>query len=238
MSDQYSFSSQETPPASPSLYSALALDTGSPLVSIAVSIGGQVVAERTVEQRQSSSRLLQMIDECLRSAGLRLADIDLLVALRGPGSFTGLRIGLATLQGIRFALGTPTATFPTFQVLASLAPPEDGRQVKACVDALRGQWLTQEFESSPPYSSRTEPRVVAAESLLAQPSSHCVGFGISGLQDSFGSSSDFMLVEPGPLAPQALRIVSVCPPERNPELLADPLYLRPPAVTLPQPKPV
>jgi len=235
MSRQYNFSSHEAPPSPDPLSAALAIDTGSPVVSVAVSAGGDVVADRATELRRSSGRLLQMIDEVLADAGLRLHQIDLLVGLRGPGSFTGLRVGLATLLGMRMALGTRTATLPTLQVLASLAP-DDGSRVTACVDAPRGEWLTQEFSSRPPYSPLNEPSLSSAENLSNSGSGQYVGFGVSRLRAQLQPASSIILVEPGPLAPQALRMLDACPPELNPELLTRPLYLRPPAVTPPSPE--
>ena len=229
MNCQYNFSSRETLPNE----AALALDTGSPVVSVAVSVGGRLAAERTIEQRQSSGRLLQIIDEVLEESGLRLSQIDLLLGLRGPGSFTGLRVGLATLQGMRLALGTRTATFPTLQVLATLAPA-GSHSITACVDALREQWLIQDFVASPPYEPIQSPESLSGKDLLNRKSHIYIGFGISRLRAQLASPSDAVLIEPGPLAPQALRILGVCHADPNPDLLANPLYLGAPAVTPPR----
>ena len=109
MSGQYSFSINESSPTPQLSRAVLAIDTGSPLASVAIAIGGEVVAHRATEQRRSSGRLLEMIDQVLATAGLPLAAVDLLLGLRGPGSFTGLRVGLATLQGIRLALDKSAA---------------------------------------------------------------------------------------------------------------------------------
>ena len=233
MSSQYNFSSPETPPAAQTVETVLALDTGSPVVSVAISNSGEVLAERVIEQRQSSGRLLQMIDEVLQESELRLSEIDLLLALRGPGSFTGLRVGLAMVQGIRMALATRTATLPSLQVLATLAPA-GGEVITACVDALRGQWLIQDFMAVAPYRPLRAPEMSSAEALSRKGSGPFVGFGISGLRAQLGTLSNPVLIEPGPLAPQALRILDACPADENPELLANPLYLSAPAVTPPK----
>ncbi|HEX2164131.1 MAG TPA: tRNA (adenosine(37)-N6)-threonylcarbamoyltransferase complex dimerization subunit type 1 TsaB [Thermoanaerobaculia bacterium] len=101
----------------------LAVDSASPVVSVAVAVGGAVRAERAVEIGRSSERLLAMIDEVLREAGVDgprgLAGI---VALAGPGSFTGLRVGLATVLGLHQATGVPAAAVPTLPVLAAAVP--------------------------------------------------------------------------------------------------------------------
>lgn len=236
MQGQYSFSNSEPPPEARPAYTALAVDTGSPLASVAVAVRGEVVAQRAVEQRRSSGKLLGMIDEVLAEAGLPLAEVKLLLGLRGPGSFTGLRIGLATLQGIRLALGTPAATFSTLQVLATLAPAHSGL-VTACVDALRGQWLAQVFESSAPFRPVSEPRLCSAADLFAAATHQFVGFEISRLRNETESRQDLQWIEPGPLASQALRALDFCAPDPDPARLSDPLYLRPPATTVPGPPP-
>ena len=64
-----------------------------------------------------------------------------------PGSFTGLRVGLATVLGLHQALGLPATALPTLEVLGCLGPG-DGSTVVAVVDALRGEWFAQRFESA------------------------------------------------------------------------------------------
>jgi len=124
------------------------MDTASPTVSVAVGRGGTCLAARSVELRRSSEALLRLVDEALEEAGLTLRDLDGIVALRGPGSFTGLRVGLATALGLHQALGTPATAVPTLEVLAVAARavhPEIDGSVAAVVDALRGQWFTRFF---------------------------------------------------------------------------------------------
>jgi len=232
MNRQYSFSHPGALPARDSTGIVLAIDTGSPVVSVALSVGAEVVSRRATEVRQSSGQVLQMIDAVLTDAAVRLPQIDLLLGLRGPGSFTGLRIGLATLLGIRLALGISTATLPTLQVLASMAPDE-ASNVTACVDALRGQWLRQDFSAAAPYPPLHEPGHTTTKGLAASSSSHLIGFGVTDLQPHLSQDSSILLVEPGPLAPQALRILDSCPPDPDPRLLSQPLYLRAPAVSVP-----
>ncbi|HEV7515153.1 MAG TPA: tRNA (adenosine(37)-N6)-threonylcarbamoyltransferase complex dimerization subunit type 1 TsaB, partial [Thermoanaerobaculia bacterium] len=90
----------------------LILDSGSPLVSVAVGRGSAVLAARAMEISRSSALLLAMVDAVLGEAGLEVAALSGVAALAGPGSFTGLRIGLATVLGLHQALGLAATTLP------------------------------------------------------------------------------------------------------------------------------
>lgn len=235
MNGQYNFSQQEATPATRAGSAVLAIDTGSPIASVAVALDSQITAVRSIEQRKSSGKILSMIDEALTISGVGLRDLDLLLGLRGPGSFTGLRVGLATLQGIHWSLGLRTGTLPTLQVLATLAPVEANRVI-SCVDGMRGEWLTQEHSGTAPYAPIGEPRISSAKRLAEKCDAHFVGFGVTRLRDAFEEAMKPVFVEPGPLAAQAIRALESCHPDLDPARLAEPLYLRPPAVTVAQPR--
>lgn len=216
------------PPVAPDpLFPALALDSGSPIISIAVTLDGEHYLEETVEMKHSSSRMLFLIDRGLSRSGLTPGDLRSLVGLRGPGSFTGLRVGLATLQGLRQALALPTATLSTFQVLASLGESTE-EEILACVDYLRGQWLVQPFTSGFPALPGAEAKLCSDDELLSTSDRTLIGFGVSRLRAKTGGPTGPAMVEPGPLAAQALRLLQTNAPDWNPRLLAEPLYLGPP----------
>lgn len=235
MNSQYSFSPMDTRPAADGFNTALALDTGSPLVSVAVSVDGEIVAERSTDARHSSSRLLKLIDDCLNRARIGPQALDVLVGVRGPGSFTGLRVGLATLQGMRMALGIQASTVTTFEVLAAVADRES-RRVIACVDALRDEWMIQMFESGSSVEPPQQPRLWSEGEVGALRSTCLVGFGVSRLRPWIDPRAEVTLVEPGPLAAHALRLLSS--PQKFDwrfDNLSNPLYLSPPTVSRPIP---
>lgn len=231
----------------PPLDALLAVDSGSPVVSVAVGWGGEVRAERAVEIGRSSERLLAMVDEVLREADLagprQLAGI---VALAGPGSFTGLRVGLATVLGLHQASGVPAAAVPTLPVLAASLPAEPAEEVRvAAVDVLRGEWAAQDFappaDGQPPRpfgdaGRRSADALIAA---LAGRRATVVGFGVAALAELSGAAAPppgLRLVEPPPLAATAVRLAALFPPSWDETSLTRPLYFRPPAVTLPKPR--
>lgn len=202
----------------------LALDTGSPRVSVALGRAGQLVAERSVEIDRSSGRLLEMIGEVLEEAGAKPADLNGVLALQGPGSFTGLRIGLATVLGLHQALGVPATAISTLKVLAARAAGEG--TVVAVVDALRGEWSAQAFRDGEPLTG-IELVHGSALPLLVPGVEAVTGFGVSRLE------LPVRLIEAGPLAATALRLI---PEEWDPALLIQPIYSRPPAITQPRPR--
>jgi tRNA threonylcarbamoyladenosine biosynthesis protein TsaB len=215
----------------------LALDTGSPLVSVALARHGAVVAARSVAIERSSARLLEMVREVLEETGIEIADIGGIAVLRGPGSFTGVRIGLATVLGFHQALGLPVATPTSFQALAAAAP-EGAEVVIAAVDALRGEWSAQAFVPGPVPHPLGEPELIAGAELprLAGESSIVTGFGVSRLADLPGWPPGLRLVEPGPLAPATARLAAAPETVWDPALLTHPLYSRPPAFTPARPR--
>lgn len=97
----------------------LALDTSTSLASVAITSSEAVIAEATFTcNRSLSARLVAEIEHLLELAGLGISDIDLFAASIGPGSFTGVRCGVATVQGLALATGKPCAGFSSLAMLA------------------------------------------------------------------------------------------------------------------------
>ncbi len=115
----------------------LAIDTSTSMSSVAIARDGSVIASLTLcEVRQHSQVIFDNISALLSLSGLTINEIDLFGAVTGPGSFTGLRIGIAAIEGIAAALGRPVAGVTTFDATAGasgVAGP-----VVTLVDAGRG----------------------------------------------------------------------------------------------------
>jgi tRNA threonylcarbamoyl adenosine modification protein YeaZ len=207
----------------------LVLDSGSPRISVAVGRDGEILAARDAESARSGSLLLALVAETLGAAGLAARDLGGIAALAGPGSFTGLRIGLATALGFHQALGVPATALPTLAVLAALAPAELPDALGA-VDSLRGEWAVGRA------LGRTGPPELLSGLALAERAPEAlVGFGVSRLAALPGWSRAIRLIEPGPLAPVAYALLADLPEDAwDPALLTAPLYARPPAVSPPK----
>ncbi|RJX36419.1 MAG: tRNA (adenosine(37)-N6)-threonylcarbamoyltransferase complex dimerization subunit type 1 TsaB [Desulfarculus sp.] len=116
----------------------LALDTALAGGGAALAQGGRVLAARRLEPGQSfSARLLLAVQELLDRAGAAPADLGGLAVTVGPGFFTGLRVGLATAQGLALGLGIPSVGVGSLRLLAEAAPAGAGT-VWAMADARRG----------------------------------------------------------------------------------------------------
>jgi tRNA threonylcarbamoyladenosine biosynthesis protein TsaB len=101
----------------------LAIDTSTSFASIAVAVDEQIVAESLVNtDRTLSARLVPEIERLLTTAGLAIADIDIFASSIGPGSFTGVRGGVATIQGLALAISKPCAGFSSLALLAMNFP--------------------------------------------------------------------------------------------------------------------
>lgn len=218
----------------------LLLDTGSPLVSVALAIDGVAVAFRSVEQHRSSTLLLDLVREVLEEAGVGVRELGGIAVLRGPGSFTGLRIGLATVLGLHQVLEVPATALPSLQVMAAAVPARAGEIVIAAVDALRGDWSAQAFAAGPVPRPLSEMALVPGPELPrltgGRPAGIVAGFGVARLAELPGWPADLRLVEPGPLAPAAAAIAADPGTEWNAQLLTSAVYSRPPAISLPKPR--
>ena len=136
----------------------LAADTSLPILSVALVKDAQLLGATALEGRSSrNEKLLPAIDWLLSETGSDRKDIDLFAVTRGPGSFTGVRIGLATMQGMALALGKPVCAMSTHEAIA----PDRGRWV-IVDDAGRGEFYISIFEEG---EVVTPPRLARADEI-------------------------------------------------------------------------
>jgi tRNA threonylcarbamoyladenosine biosynthesis protein TsaB len=119
----------------------LALDTTTPAGSCALAVDGIVVREEASDvSLPPATRLPLDLMTILEHGRMRLGDVDAFAVATGPGSFTGLRIGIATMQGLAFAAGKPLVGVSALDALARIAVTEAaGRRIATWVDAWRGE---------------------------------------------------------------------------------------------------
>jgi tRNA threonylcarbamoyladenosine biosynthesis protein TsaB len=96
----------------------LALDTSGPVVSAALFFGGGTVHIEADSGSRHSELLMELTDRLFKTASIKQGDLELVACMKGPGSFTGLRIGFSTAKGLSLALGIPLAAVPTLDCMA------------------------------------------------------------------------------------------------------------------------
>jgi tRNA threonylcarbamoyladenosine biosynthesis protein TsaB len=188
----------------------LAFDTATDVATAAVVEDGEVVGER----RTRAVSVLEDADALLRQSGVKLSLVDGLAVGTGPGSFTGLRIGLAAARALAFALDVPVAGVSTLAALAAGAPG-----ALPVIDARRREVFTL---------VAGEPAVLAPAELALAPGTVCVGDGAlryRGLLEAAGA------VVPPPdrdeHVPRA-RFHALLARDFGPADAVEPLYLRVP----------
>jgi tRNA threonylcarbamoyladenosine biosynthesis protein TsaB len=208
----------------------LALDTALESCSAAVVDDGRVLAAASeVMARGHQERLGPLVRSVMAEAGLSFAALDRIGVTVGPGSFTGLRVGLAFAKGLGFALSRPVIGVGTLEALAASA---EGATVAAVVDARRGQLWMQVFAGGAPLMApdALEPEVAAARlaALVGGRALTLVGSGAAMLARRSGGEriDNRQAPDPVALARLAAAASSDSPPPR-------PLYLRAPDAKLP-----
>ncbi|AMG04970.1 tRNA (adenosine(37)-N6)-threonylcarbamoyltransferase complex dimerization subunit type 1 TsaB [Vibrio mimicus] len=148
----------------------LALDTATERCSVALLVGNTVYSRSEIAPRDHTKKVLPMVDEVLKEAGVTLQELDALAFGRGPGSFTGVRIGIGIAQGLAFGANLPMIGISTLAAMAQAAYRLQGMtHVASAIDARMeevywGRYVRQEDGSW----QAAEAECVIAPALLAQ----------------------------------------------------------------------
>ena len=220
----------------------LALDTTGTLGSVALGFAGpgDAVTDEVVEtfepSKLHSRHLLPAIRRVMAPAGLETRDLALLVATRGPGSFTGLRIGLATAQGFALAAGIRAAGVSSLDAAARADAAAGGSGLRrlVVVDALRGELFAALYDGAGPDALVRGPCRLLPEDTARRAGEHgaarICGPAVLRYRDAIARGRpDFEVVEDRrALAPSALRLGLEA--ARRGETTLEPLYLREPDI--------
>lgn len=149
----------------------LALDTSTLTASIAVTVDGRLAAEADARVTTHSEQLLALVDAALGRAGIAPAALSAVACGAGPGSFTGLRIGLATAKGLCFALGRPLVAVSSLAALALEGEAEaasGGALILALLDARKAEVYAGLYRPGPGGPTPAAAEVVIAPERLAE----------------------------------------------------------------------
>jgi len=188
----------------------LAFDTATDVATSALVEDGEVVGER----RSRAVTVLEDADALLRQAGVRIAHLDRLAVGTGPGSFTGLRIGLAAARALALALDVPVAGVSTLAALAAGAPG-----ALPMVDARRREVFTL---------VAGEPAVLRPAELELEPGTVCVGDGAVRYRDVLEAAGADVPPRDSDLHVPLARFHALLAREYGPAERVEPIYLRVP----------
>ncbi|TNI89069.1 tRNA (adenosine(37)-N6)-threonylcarbamoyltransferase complex dimerization subunit type 1 TsaB [Aeromonas sobria] len=215
----------------------LAVDTATEACSAALLVGDTLFSRWEEAPRDHTRKILPMVQAVLEDAGITLSDLDAIAFGRGPGSFTGVRIGISVAQGLAFGVGVPLIGISTLAAMAQGAYRLDGaEQVLTAIDARMNEVYFGRYELIDGRMQLVGDEVVSDPAALVDARGKqagpvtCVGTGfetygetLSGLADElavsqvrFPAAEDML-----PLARAAWLAGEAVPVEQ-----ATPVYLR------------
>ena len=215
----------------------LALDTALDTVSVAIldDRGGLLAVRRSDDRRSGAEQLLPLVEAVRADAGLAYADLASIGVTVGPGSFTGIRVGLAAARGLALAAGIRLVGVTTLAAIAqaAVASIPGLTAVMATIDARRGELYCQRFSIEAGTIA-----AIAGEAPTLLPTAAVLNK--LALGDSVvGSGAAFVTGTRGPFdritsdATAVAKLVHAIDGGRFPTMPARPLYLRAPDARLP-----
>ena len=191
----------------------LALDTTTPAGSCALAVDGIVVREEASDvSLPPATRLPLDLMTLLEHSGVVLGAVDIFAVATGPGSFTGLRIGISTMQGLAFAAGKPLIGVSGLDALARLADREaEGRPIATWVDAWRGEVYAALYLDGREIEAPVVAKPEAVLMRIASQPTLFIGDGARSYQESIHqrlSGTGTIAAAPTPLLAGTIAIVA------------------------------
>jgi tRNA threonylcarbamoyladenosine biosynthesis protein TsaB len=196
----------------------LAIDTATTTATACLWRDGVVLAEGERRGAHVAQEVLVLCQELVERTGISTSEIDAVVAGVGPGSFTGVRIGLATARGIALALGVPAGGASTLQALRDGA----GEGAIGCIDARRGEV----FAESPELPGAARSPVAVAD--LAPRGRLVVGDGAVRYRELFEAAGLVVPADDDPRHLPAARLLAARAAADELRMPLEPRYLRRP----------
>lgn len=206
----------------------LAVDTALGACSVAVLRGDTVLAHHGEPMaRGHAEALAPMVQQTMQDAGIAFADLDRLAVTVGPGTFTGQRVGLAFMRGLRLALKTPLTGVTT---LAAMALATQAPRAAAIHDARRGEVYLSLWQDG---RTVLEPMVAHLDAALArvQTFGPCALAGTAAAEAFARLGAEFTLSDIR--QPDALWVAKLAAAAPVSDAVPGPLYLRAPDAKLP-----
>lgn len=169
----------------------LNLETATTNCSVSIGVDGKVVAliEENAANYSHSEQLHIFIKEALQEASLSFLDIDAIAVSKGPGSYTGLRIGVSAAKGLCFSLDKPLIAIPTLESLAQQVNVQPNEFIVPVLDARRMEVYSCVFDAEYKELRATEAEIIDAKSFERFSSKgkvHLVGNGAEKCREELG----------------------------------------------------
>lgn len=217
----------------------LALDTTLSACSVALLAGSEVIGSETARiDRGHAEALLPMVMQVCATAGKTLADVDRIAVTVGPGTFVGIRVGVAAARALGLALDIPATGITTLEALAATAGTDAG-PIAAVIDARNAQYYAQLFDAQG--APADKPQLLQTEALIAlviDAGASLTGPGAEDLAAAIAAQSSYrpqIVPLPAPDARHVARLARL--KEGQATNTIRPLYLRPPDAKLPHARP-
>lgn len=215
----------------------LSIETGTDICSVALANDGELMALRESDEgRDHAKKVALFVDELLRETGVQPSDLDAIAVGKGPGSYTGLRIGVSFAKGMCYALNIPLIAIGSLDALTEVAredfdagildiEDEEWTKAKLCplVDARRMEVYAQVFDNEGKALTDVVAEVVTEESFKEWRKDKFVIFG-NGAKKCTELLSDAVFVE---IAPSARGIVRLAEEAFKAEKFEDLAYFEP-----------
>ncbi len=216
----------------------LAIDTSGPVAGCAVMSGGKIVHTASMQHGLTHSEtILPEVERAMSASGLTCGEIDVFAAVAGPGSFTGVRIGVCTAKGMAHAVNRPCVPIHALEALAMNFPGFQGL-VCPILDARRGQVYCAAFDVSSGLPVRQmEDDAIALEAFLSRlPNETKIMFAGDGVEkhgmtilNALGSRAMLAPLNLRDIHPEAVCALAECKQgEWIPAHELRPVYLRKP----------
>lgn len=207
----------------------LNLETSSTNCSVCVAKNGEILAIKELNSANYShaEKLHLFIEEVLQKASLKMADLEAVAVSKGPGSYTGLRIGVSAAKGLCYALGIPLISVSTLKSMATQIKIKEDEVLIPVLDARRMEVYSAVFDSLGNEIRETKAEIVDENSFnefIKTSTVHFLGSGAEKIKELF---IDEKIIYHSDVVPSAIEMASLSSAKFNASNFEDVAYFEP-----------
>ncbi len=210
----------------------LCLETATTNCSVALAKDGQQIAIKEINNQQYShaEKLHVFIDEILKENSISSSELDAIAVSKGPGSYTGLRIGVSTAKGLCFSLDIPLISIPTLDLISRRIEIKEG-YIIPLMDARRMEVYSAVFDASYHQVRETKAEILEENSFseyLMENTVHFIGNGVQKFEDICKNENAVFHVQEFPSATEMCELAEAKYKKSDTEDVAyfEPYYLK------------